>query len=140
MAAAAQWNIGTILASRQIIPHVQNTYTKAQIRSAIETYGQQVGAETSDFFSVHCSCQGFKYFVKSNFSSEQAVNCAILKNKLEISQRSEAKRRREAQKLHEIRICLDRSNRAVSSAHCKLKDCCSATSAIFLPVEGMRHY
>ena len=58
MAAAAQWNIGSILAQRQIIPHVANTYTKAQIRSAIENYGVEIGAESENYFSVHCSWQG----------------------------------------------------------------------------------
>lgn len=82
MAAAAQWNIGTILASRQIIPHVQNTYTKSQIRSAMETYGMQVGAESNDFFSVHCSCQGFKYLWSTTSKVNALLHCAITKGEI----------------------------------------------------------
>ena len=36
MSAASQWNIGSILSGSQVIPHVANTYTKAQIRLALE--------------------------------------------------------------------------------------------------------
>ena len=77
MAAATDWNFNAILADSQIIPHVANTYTKAQIRSAIEVlkseiklynqflkvYGLANNAESKNFFSLHCSCLGIQHSV-----------------------------------------------------------------------------
>ncbi|CAG5110801.1 Oidioi.mRNA.OKI2018_I69.chr2.g5172.t1.cds [Oikopleura dioica] len=45
----------------------------------------------------------------------------------------EPSRRREAQKLEEIRICLDRSGSPVDARMCGLKDCCGSHEAIFYP-------
>ena len=48
MSAASQWNIGSILAGSQVIPHVANTYTKAQIRLALEVRHARIYSTETD--------------------------------------------------------------------------------------------
>ena len=74
----------------QIIPHEANTYTLKQINESLMRKAGMMGA----------SQMGTKFF---------SVHCGC-----------EHERRRESQKLWEIRICLDRANNPVHAARCGL--------------------
>jgi len=100
---AKRWRLSELFASEQIKPHDKNTYTLKQLNEALMKKAGALGAEK----------MGTKFF---------SLHCGCEKN-----------RRRESQKLWEVRICLDRSNTPVHFSRCGLDDCCDGHNAIFYP-------
>ena len=85
MSAANQWNIGSMLSGSQVIPHVANTYTKAQIRLALEVRHTTfcVLAKLQGKLLVsdrHCSAFGPRtqsYHLRSNLMAKFFYRCII---------------------------------------------------------------
>lgn len=96
---AKRWRLHDLLKGEQIIPHEKNTYTLKQLNEALMKKAGILGAQQ----------MGLKFF---------SVHCGC-----------ESTRRRESQKLWEIRICLDRSNTPVHASRCGLAGTLFITSS-----------